>query len=279
MVVWLTRTSSLTRSASWNPGAGRGGNRIPSDRVTEVGAASMRFAPFGPAYRFGSGIAQAVRGVEVFVERGGPLAAEHVLDGLRASLEHVPRVLLDRVAQLRVLARHDEAYDAYYAKVYGIPGFQAVAAGGGGRISMFGGKPYVEGVLFHELGHNLDVSHGAWRDAVRSDDGTIARLRASGALEPWQFEPVPDPVRKARWTPRLAPGPVTPYGGSSTQEDISESLLQLLGEQRFGHAFAVLRAADGTTRAVTFGEAYPARTALLERSARHDLDGDGNLGS
>lgn len=264
---------------SWSPHAGHGGNRIPTDRVVDVSSASLQFAPFGPAYRFGGGIAQAVRGVEIFVEGGGPYPAADVLEGLRQSLAVVPQVLLDHVDQLRVLARQDDAYDKYYEKAYKIPGFQAVAAGGGGTISFFGGKPYAEGVLFHEIGHNLPVSGGAWRDAVRADDATIAKLAANGKLTPQEFEPIADPVRKARWTARLAPGAVTPYGASSTAEDISEALHFLMKEQRFGHAFATITAADGASRALTFGDAYPARTALLERVAKYDLDADGTIGA
>lgn len=273
-------TPARTHAApiAWNPDARRGAHRLPSDDSVEVGSARLPFTPGGPAYAFGSGVAQAIRGVEVFLEAGGVLTPEQQLAELTRAFEFVPQSLLDRVRQLRILARQDDAYDRYYERSYGIPGFQAVAAGGGGTISMFGGRPYTDGTLFHELGHNLDMSAREWRDAVRLDDARIAELALGGTLAPLAFEHVPDPVRRARWTPRLAPGAVTPYGGSAMGEDIAESLHLLMSERRFGHAFASITDASGATRALAFGAAYAARTALLERAARADLDADGDIG-
>ncbi|MCW2923292.1 MAG: hypothetical protein JWM98_696 [Thermoleophilia bacterium] len=260
----------------WSQGAGRGGNHLPANHPAQVGDQSLRFSPrfSDPAYHFAGGTGQTEHGVELLVETG---SAPGVLDGLRAAVAEVPQSILDGVRQVRVLAGHDEGYDRYYEQAYGIPGFHAVAAGGGGAVNFFGGRPYAAGVLFHELGHSLPVS--GWGAAVRADDATIAALAKGGVLAPVEFEPIPDPVRRARWTPRLAPGAVTPYGGSATGEDIAESLHLLLSETHFGHAFATVTPTGGTPRPLTFGEAYPARTAVLERAARSDLDHDGTIGA
>lgn len=265
--------------ASWNPNAGRGAHRLPGSGSIAVGSARLPFAPGGPAYAFGGGFAQAIRGVEIFIEAGGAMAPQQQFAELARAFEHVPQALLDNVRQLRILARQDTAYDRYFERAYGIPGFQAVAAGGGGSITMFGGRPYTEGVLFHELGHNLSLSSREWRDAVRTDDAKLLELAKLGTLAANPFEFVPDPVRRARWSPRLAPGAVTPYGASAIGEDIAEALHLLMSERRFGHGFASITDASGATRALTFGEAYAARTRVLERAARVDLDGDGDIGA
>lgn len=277
-----SRTEHLSgERLPWNPDARRGANDIPATAPVEVASAELQFSPGwnDPAYRFGGGVAQALHGVEVFVEDGSARPGVQLLGELRTALDEVPPLLLEHVSQIRVLARSDDGYDRFYEKAYGIPGFHAVAAGGGGAISFFGGRPYTQSTLFHELGHELSVGSREWRRAVADDDATIAALARSGRLAPDEFEPVPDPVRRARWTPRLAAGAVTPYGASATGEDISESLSQLLSERHFGHAFAHVELADGSRRELTFAEAYPARTAVLERASRSDLDGDGAIGA
>ncbi|MCW2960489.1 MAG: hypothetical protein JWM90_876 [Thermoleophilia bacterium] len=272
-------TVAAAEPLRWNPSAGRNAHRLPTDHVIEVGDAKLKFSPgwTDPAYRFTGGIAQAARGAELFVEAGGPFAADGVLTDLRRALDEVPQPMLDGVNQIRVLARQDEAYDRYFAKAYGIPGFQAAAAGGGGTITFFGGKPYSTGTLFHELAHNLGV--GGWSGASAADDAVVASLLRTGTLRQLEFEPIPDPARRARWTPRLAPGAVTPYGQSATGEDIAEGMRLIMSESHFGHAFAQHVASDGTVRELPFGEIYPNRTAALERAARTDLDRDGTIGS
>jgi hypothetical protein len=270
--------ATLADPIRWNASAGRGGNRVPAEHGVEV-APFERSLGFGMGrYAFQGGVAQALAGIEVLVERGGPVAPEQVLARIGAQLAALPSALTDRLRQIIVYRGQDTGYDGYWERAYGIPGFQAVAAGGGGQVTFFGGQPYNDGTLFHELGHNLPVSTGEWRRAVAADDRTIAQLAKGATLAPVEFEPVPDPVRRERWTARLAPGGITPYADGRWGEDISEALRMLFSERRFGHAFATSTDAAGGVRELRFGDAYPARTALLERASRTDLDGDGVIG-
>jgi len=134
-------------------------------------------------------------------------------------------------------------------------------------------------VLFHEVGHNLPVGGGDWRAAQAADDKRIKELATGATLRPLEFEHVPDEVRRLRWTPRLAPGGITPYADGRQAEDISEALRMLMSERHRGHAFAErVDTATGGVRALTFGEAYPARTRVLELASKADLDGDGDIG-
>lgn len=263
----------------WHTGAARGGNHLPTDRAIEV-AAFDRSLGFGMGkYHFAGGVAQALSGVEVLVERGGSVAPALVLAKIGAQLAELPSIITERIRQVIVYKGQDDGYDRFWEKRYGIPGFQAVAAGGGGQVTFFGGKPYTDGVLFHELGHNLPVGTGEWQRAVASDDRTIAALAATATLTPVEFEPVPDPVRRERWTPRLAPGGITPYSNGRWGEDICEALRMLVSEQHYGHAFATRTDATGGVHQLAFGDAYPARTALLERITKTDLDRDGTIGA
>jgi len=261
----------------WNLNAGRGGNRLPTDHAVAVGGFSRSLAGMS-RYAFAGGVAQSLQGVEVLVELGGPVDPAVVLARIGAQLAQLPPVVTERLRQIIVYKGQDVGYDTYWERAYGIKGFQAVAAGGGGQVTFFGGKPYTDGVLFHELGHNLPVSSSAWMDAVRADNATIAALARTGALRPVQFEEIPDPARRERWTPRLAPGGVTPYADGRWGEDVSEALNLLLSEHHYGHPFAQVVDAAGGVRALTFAEAYPARTRLLELAAKHDLDGNGRIG-
>ncbi len=263
---------------SWDPEARRGAHRLPTDRAVEV-APFERSLAFGTRYRFQGGLAQAMQGVEVLVEHGGPVPVEQVLARIGAQLAQLPAVTTERLRQIIVYKGQDTGYDRYWERTYGIPGFQAVAAGGGGQITFFGGRPYTDGVLFHELGHNIRVSSGDWRRAVEADDATIAALASRATLRAVQLDEVPDPERRARWTARLLPGGITPYGEKSAGEDISEALRMLMSEQHRGHAFAEQVDAAGGVRALSFGDAYPARTALLERITGVDLDRDGTVGA
>lgn len=95
-------------------------------------------------------------------------------------------------------------------------------------------------------------------------------------LAPREFEPVPDLARRARWTPRLAPGAVTAYGATDPHEDIAESMRLLMSEAQYGHSFAQATRGGKHLRDVSFDEAYPARTVILERAAEADLDSDGS---
>jgi hypothetical protein len=259
----------------WNAGAGKGGNHVPADHTVEV-LGFTRSLGIGSSYQFSGGVAQAMRGVEVLVEQGGPLPVEQVLEGISRQLALLPETMLERIRQIIVYKGQDVGYDKYWERAYGIPNFQAVAAGGGGTITFFGGKPYTDGVLFHELGHNIRV--GDWSAAQRADDRTIAELAKAGTLRYLEFEPVPDPVRRARWTARLAPGGITPYADGRMGEDISEALRMLLSERHRGHAFAESVDAAGGVHALPFSVAYPARTRMLELATNFDLDGDGDIG-
>lgn len=273
------RTGLAAEPIRWNAGAGRGGNHVPADHAVEV-AAFDRSLSFGSKYRFQGGVAQALSGVEVLVELGGPIPVDQVLARIGAQLAQLPTIVTERLRQIIVYRGQDTAYDRQWEKAYGIPGFQAVAAGGGGQVTFFGGKPYTDGVLFHELGHNLPVSTSDWRRAVDADDAHIAELaKGAAVLRPIEFEDVPDPVRRARWTPRLAPGGITPYADGRWGEDICEALRMLMSEQHKGHAFAERVDAVGGVHALWFGDAYPARTTLLERITQVDLDRDGTIGS
>ena len=239
-ITQLTEPRSATSSMQaiqWNTGARRGGQNLPTDRSVDV-LAFNRSLSSGGSYRFGGGVAQALHGVEVLVEHGGPLEASVVLARIGAQLAQVPPSAFAQLRQIIVYRGQDVAYDSFWERRYQIPGFQAVAAGGGGQVTFFGGKPYTDGVLFHELGHNISVSSGAWRDAVAADDRRLTELSKSATLRAIEFEAIPDPVRRARWTPRLAPGGITPYAEGRTAEDISESLRMLLSERHRGHAFA-----------------------------------------
>jgi hypothetical protein len=134
-------------------------------------------------------------------------------------------------------------------------------------------------VLLHELGHNLPISSSEWTRASPADDDVVARLGAGATLRYHEFEPVPDPVRRARWTARLAPGGITPYSDGRMGEDVCEALRMLLSERHRGHAFAERTDnATGGVSALAFAVAYPARTKLLERATKFDLDGDGDIG-
>jgi hypothetical protein len=262
----------------WNAGAGRGGNHVPSDHAVEV-APFSRSIGFGAAYQFSGGVAQALHGIEVLVERGGPVAVEQVLAGISKQLDEMPAIMLEKLRQIIVYKGQDVAYDRYWEKAYGIPGFQAVAAGGGGQVTFFGGRPYTDGVLFHELGHNLGMGSFEWNRAAKEDDKVVAQLGAGATLRYDEFEPVPDPVRRARWTARLAPGGITPYSDGRPGEDVCEALRMLLSERHRGHAFATrVDNATGGVSALPFSVAYPARTKVLERATNFDLDGDGDIG-
>lgn len=261
----------------WDPGARRGAQHLPTDAAVEV-RAFRRSLSAGGSYAFTGGVAQALQGVEVLVERGGPVDPLEVLARIDRQLAELPAAALERLRQIIVYRTQDTAYDRFWERSYGIPGFQAVAAGGGGQITFFGGKPYTDGVLFHEVGHNLPVSSGQWSDAMRADDRTIAALAVQSSLRPVAFEEVPDEVRRLRWTPRLAPGGITPYAHGRPGEDISEALRMLMSERHHGHAFAEIVDARGGVRALPFSVAYPERTRVLELAARADLDGDGDIG-
>lgn len=277
-LVARSTTIAGTDAIRWNPRARRGGHQLPSDRAIEVAGFERSLTFGGARYRFRGGVAQALSGVEVLVEHGGPVPVEQVLARIGAQLAQLPRVVTDRLRQIIVYRGQDAAYDRHWEQAYGIPGFQAVAAGGGGQVTFFGGKPYTDGVLFHELGHNLAVSSSDWRRAMSADDAHIARLATSATLRPVEFEHVPDAERRLRWTPRLSPGGITPYADGRIGEDISEALRMLMSEQHRGHPFAEQVDAAGGVRALAFGDAYPARTALLERVTHVDLDRDGVIG-
>ncbi len=277
-VAWVSPSSTTADPIRWNTGAPRGGHRLPTDRAVEVSPFERSLAFGGAKYRFQGGVAQALSGVEVLVEHGGPVPVDQVLARIGAQLAQLPAAVTARLRQIIVYRGQDEAYDRHWEKAYGIPGFQAVAAGGGGQVTFFGGKPYTDGVLFHELGHNLGMNASDWRRAMSADDAHIAKLAANATLRPVEFEHVPDPVRRLRWTPRLAPGGITPYADGRLGEDICEALRMLMSEQHRGHAFAEQVDAAGGVRALAFGDAYPARTALLERVTQVDLDRDGVIG-
>lgn len=227
-------------------------------------------SPDGGTYRFTGGFSDAHRGVKLLLE--------HVSDAQDAAnfaqvtqlLDQIPLKILKRVSSVGLLARQDEAYDRYYERAYKIPGFQAVAAGGWGTITFFGGKLYSVGTMFHEFGHNLSVNQSAWKRAIEQDNRTIAALAARAPLSAEPFELVPDKVRQERWQPRLAPGGLTPYGEGRTGEDIAEGIRLLLSERHFGRAFATI-GTGADARPLTFAEAYPARTKLLEQAARFDF--------
>jgi hypothetical protein len=276
----LASIASPARSVApiaWDEGARRGAQHLPTDSTVDV-QAFRRSLSWGAAYEFTGGIAQALHGVEVLVERGGSMDPVEVLARIDRQLAELPEAAIARLRQIIVYRTQDTAYDRAWERAYRIPGFQAVAAGGGGQVTFFGGKPYTDGVLFHEVGHNLPVNGSAWNDAMRSDDRTIAALVATGTLRPVAFEDVPDEVRRLRWTPRLAPGGITPYADGRPGEDIAEALRMLMSERHRGHAFAELVDALGGVRQLTFSEAYPARTRVLEVAANADLDGDGDIG-
>jgi hypothetical protein len=266
-----------TDPITWNPGARRGAQHLPTDTTIEV-RGFRRSLSSGGAYEFQGGIAQALQGVEVLVERGGPIDPGEVLARIGRQLAQMPSAALEHLRQIIVYRTQDVSYDRFWERRYGIPGFQAVAAGGGGQVTFFGGSPYTDGVLFHEVGHNLPVSSSAWRDAQRADDRTIAELASRGTLRPVEFEHVPDEARRLRWTPRLAPGGITPYAHGRMGEDISEALRMLMSERHRGHAFAQLVDAQGGVRELRFSEAYPERTRILELASGADLDGDGDIG-
>lgn len=264
----------------WNDRAPRGGHRLPADRPVEVAAFGRKLVPGWPSdrYRFTGGVAQALRGIEVLVERDGPEAPEAVLARIGAQLDQVPAALTGNLRQIIVYNRQDEFYDRFWERQHGIPGFQAVAAGGEGQVTFFGGRPYTDGVLFHEVAHSLPVSTRAWSEAGAKDNVTLNGLAKSGTLRPRPFEDVPDAARRERWTPRLAPGSVTAYGATAAFEDVAEAMRLLLSERHYGHAFGEVVAADGTVRDLPFSAVYPARTRVLETTARADLDGDGTIG-
>lgn len=236
------------------------------------------FARGGAPYHFVGGVADAHRGVRLLFENVNPTQdAAEVRDRVKQQLDEVPQELVKRVNNITVLARQDVAFDSAFEREYGIPGFQAVAAGGGGDITFFGGKPYSVGTFFHELGHNLPVSHSGWRKVVEQDDAAIAKLREREPLSAEPLETVPDPVRQARWHPRLQPGGVTPYGDGRISEDIAESLRFLLSERHFKRSFAT--AGEGASaRPLWFAEAYPNRTRFLEAAAKADLDASDEQG-
>lgn len=130
----------------------------------------------------------------------------------------------------------------------------------------------------HELAHNLPVDLNQWATARRADDDVVSQLRDEAMLRPREMEQVADPSRRARWSARLAPGGVTPYGETHELEDIAESMRLLLLERSKGVPFAEATDSSGAVRAVRFSEAYPQRTAVLELAARDDLNGDGVIG-
>lgn len=239
-----------------------------------VGASTMRPLAFSiPGYEFTGGVATMHAGVEILVENGGtePNALIATISGL---LDTAPARAVAELGQLRVQARQDEGYDHYYERAYRIPGFQAVAASGGGMSIYFGGKIYAEGVLFHELGHVAArlFDSGSWMRALHADDTHLREVLATGTLTPKQLGPiVPDPVRRARWTPRLSPGGVTGYAdqaltaAGTPAEDMCEALKIRTMERYFGDAMATFHdAKTGAERDITFAELYPNRAKLLE---------------
>jgi hypothetical protein len=247
---------------TWRFG-GKGVNHIP------VGA-QLPVIPFGfpsgvgGTFPFVGGVATALRGVELLVENGSAGDTLKTLAQVEKLVGEVPREILDHTNQIRVVRGQDEKYDRYWEKRYNIPGFKAAAMGGGGSITFFGGKPYTDGALFHEVAHNLYVNERRWEDAAARDDKVVAQFQAQGALKPVELEIVPDPARRERWTPRLAPGGVTPYGDGRPAEDIAESMRLILSEKHYGKSFATITKPTGETRPLTFGEMYPNRVAVLQ---------------
>ena len=256
----------------WNEQATHGANRITEGEQVTVGASTFSPLAWGiPGYRFTGGTATMHAGVELLVEQGSPDAGG-VLTELTNLIDVAPVLAVAKLAQVKVEARHDDAYDKYYERAYHIPGFQAVAASGPGESTYFGGRIYAEGAFVHELGHVAGdlVSGRAWMHALQADDKVIAGLLASGTLSVSQLGPIePDPARRARWTARLAPGGITGYGDSALRsgtpvEDICESLRLRTIERYFHGSMATYRDnATGAERAIGFGELYPNRAALL----------------
>lgn len=225
----------------------------------------------GPDYQFTGGFYQGIEGTTLIVEHVNEARNAENLAQVTQLLSEAPKSVTKRVHEITVLAQQDEPYDQYFESAYKIPDFQAVAAGGNGTITFFGGKPYSVGTMFHEFAHNLPVSERDWKRATRRDDATIATLAQSTPLSAEPFEIVPDPVRQARWAPRLSPGGLTPYGDGNLGEDIAEAMRLLLSERHFGRSFAT--AGTGTdAHPLWFSRAYPERTKLLERVAKADLD-------
>jgi hypothetical protein len=240
--------------------------------LTRVGARRLpSLLPMIPGYQFTGGVTGAYRGVELLIEDGCALPVEQVAEQLARLIDASPANAVAQLHHVTVRARQDEGYDRYYSKAYRIPDFHAAAASGYGASTYFGGEVHSPGTFFHELGHQLDVGGGEWHRAMAADDAVIGRLLATGSLEPNQLGPIePDPARRERWTPRLAPGAVTGYADKALGEEVAESLRLRTIERWFHEAIATyVDRATGARRPVTFDELYPARAALLERIAGH----------
>lgn len=256
----------------WNASQARGANKIASGEVVTVGPTQLPGLMLGiPRHAFQGGMATAYRGVEILVEQGSePFDA--LTGRLKTVLDAAPQKAVAELRAVTIVNRQDEGYDKYFERQYRIPGFQAVAAGGPGSFRLFGGRLYTDTVVLHELGHVAGggISSGAWKRAAKQDDAQLQALIQQGQLTPNQLGPiVPDPVRRARWTPRLAPGGVTPYGHDqlvrgNVGEDLAEALNLRSSERLYKSPFATLTPLDGSpARPLTFDEAYPGRAALL----------------
>jgi hypothetical protein len=256
----------------WDEGGRRGLNHIADGEVVSVGATTMHPLMWGiPGYRFAGGQATAHAGVEILSEDGGAAAADNFAK-VSSLMDAAPVKAVAELGQVVIEARQDDAYDKYFERAYHIPGFQAVAASGGGLSTYFGGHVHADGVFFHELGHIAGdlVDEGAWGKAITDDDANLRAILAKGTLTPTQLGPVEtDPVRRARWTPTLAPGGVTPYAQDALQsgtrvEDIAEALrLRTLERYDNGLMATFTDKATGAARPIGFAELYPHRAALL----------------
>jgi len=197
-------------------------------------------------------------------------ASSHGLEAAKEIAQHQHEMFHRAVP--KSLQRHQDGFvylkgrnpqDAYWAKRYGVSGFESNAIGGDGLTTIFGGAghtaSFTQGSMLHELGHNIDYASG-YRNRLsdRLDWGASTSRDTSHSMDVLTG---PGVRRTSIYSGHPAtPGAkaVTTYGMNAPVEDFAESVRMYLTDISGPAQF---QTHDG--RDLRFRDIWPSRYAFL----------------
>jgi hypothetical protein len=302
------------------PGIHHRGDLSPDDSFTYHGSSAHHYENVGntgrhadiPEYRPNGGSEFVLttrhgQQIKVFHEHRKDLGVEipetirqasmmRRLEELRAQLDELPRKVAADIRLIRMMNDRNPG-DAYWTAMRGRGDFQAVATGGDGHISWWGGRKSDYGVLAHEAGHTISGDYrytiqGArgiddlglpptwwdqpevwggppdgdkWLALARADSKHRGSLWTESAPGSWQEDLSGQFVD---WIPAVKDGhritqtggAVTSYGADSMAEDFAESVRLWALDRKHGYLGI---SSDGTR--IRFKDLFPRRAGYLSR--------------